>query len=272
MAAERLARAGIEAPRREARLLAAHALGVSATALLDARQEIDPTLLDAAIARRAAREPLAFITGRRGFWTLDLAVSPDTLVPRADSEALIEAALAAFPDRSAVCRILDLGTGTGCLLLAALAEFPLAFGVGVDLSPAAAALASRNSVACGQLARGAFLAGDWAASLVGRFDLILCNPPYIKSAAIAGLMPEVGGYEPRRALDGGAGGLDAYRRLMPALPPLLSPAGVAIFEVGEGQESDVVRLAAQAGLTHVTSRADLGGIARALVIGRGIRP
>ena len=271
-AAACLADAGVDTPRREARLLAAHALGVPASALLDPGQSIDTAAFDALVARRAAREPLAFITGRRGFWTLDLAVSPATLVPRADSESLIEAALAALPDKSAVRMILDLGTGTGCLLLAAMAEFPEAFGVGVDLSPAAAALAARNASACGQSTRTAFLAGDWAAPLAGRFDLILCNPPYIETQAIAGLMPEVARHEPASALDGGPDGLQAYKQLMQALPALLTPAGAAVLELGEGQADAVTRLAAQAGLSSAVTHADLNGIARALVLRAAIHP
>ena len=177
-----LAAAGVDQPRREARLLAAHLLGAARAALLDRASRIDGPAYAALVARRAAREPLAFITGRRGFWTLDLEVSPDTLVPRPDSETLVQAALAHAPGAR---RVLDLGTGTGCLLLAVLAECPAAFGVGVDLSPAACRLAARNAAANGLADRCAFVAGDWAAALHGRFDVVLCNPPYIESAALA---------------------------------------------------------------------------------------
>ena len=266
-AAATLAAAGIEQPRREARLLAAHLLGMTAGTLPDPAGTVDAVAFAALVSRRAAREPLAFITGRRGFWTLDLAVSPDTLVPRPDSETLIEAALAALPSRAAVADILDLGTGTGCLLLAALSEFPAAFGVGADLSPAAARLAAGNARSSGFAGRAAFLAGDWAAALRGRFDLILCNPPYIESAAIAGLMPEVGRHEPARALDGGQAGLDAYARIMPTLPALLKRGGIAVFELGAGQLQAVSGLARQAGLTHIAVQDDLGGVPRALVLG-----
>ncbi len=260
--------AGLDNPRREARLLLAHATGLDPAALLrDRDRVVDAPGFDALVARRAAREPLALITGHQGFWTLDLAVSADTLIPRADSETLIEAALAAFPDRSAVRRVLDLGTGTGCLLLAALTEFPGAWGVGVDLSPAAAALARRNAQATGLAARCAVLAGDWASALGGaRFDLVLSNPPYIAAAEIAGLMPEVARHEPRRALDGGADGLDAYRRILGALPDLLAPGGIAILELGAGQEADVAALAQAAGLAPEPARPDLGGVARALPV------
>ena len=264
----RLAQAGVDEPRREARLLAAHLLGVTPATLLAAGTTLDAAAFEALVARRASREPLAFITGRQGFWTLTLDVSPDTLIPRADSEALIEAALAALPDRRLVRRVLDLGTGTGCLLLAALSEYPDAFGVGVDLSPEAAGLARRNAAAAGLSSRVAFLAGNWAAALSAGFDLILANPPYVDSSTIAGLMPEVGRHEPRRALDGGADGLQAYAALMPGLALRLATDGVGVLELGAGQEQAVAGLAAQSGLHHVATRTDLAGIPRALVVRR----
>jgi len=245
--------AGIEQPRREARWLLEHAAG-------------DTESFRALVARRAAREPLAYLLGQQEFWTMDLAVSPATLIPRADSETLIAAALAAYPDRAAVRRILDLGTGTGCLLLAALMEFPAAFGVGVDLVPAAAALAARNAAANGLAGRSAFLCANWAGPLTGRFELVLCNPPYIESAAIAGLMPEVGRYEPCRALDGGVDGLAAYRAVLAALPALLAPGGVAVLELGAGQAASVAALARGAGFCDPALRHDLAGIARAAVL------
>jgi release factor glutamine methyltransferase len=218
---------------------------------------------------RAAREPLAQITGHREFWSLDFAVTADTLVPRPDTETLIEAALAAFPARAAVRRVLDLGTGTGCLLLAALHEFPDAFGVGVDRVPAAAALAARNAAALGMADRAALLCADWASALAGRFDLVLCNPPYIPAAEIAGLMADVALYEPASALAGGADGLDAYRAVLPVLPGLLEPGGVAVLEIGQGQAGAVTALAARNRLAEGLAsgpRADLAGIARALVL------
>ncbi len=262
-----LAAAGVASARLEARLLLAHALGAEpASLLLAATTVLDAPALPALLARRAAREPLALILGRREFWSLDLAVSPATLIPRPDTETLIEAALAARPDRGAVRRILDLGTGTGCLLLAALGEFPAAWGLGVDVAPAAATLASGNAARLGLAARAAFLCADWAAPIAGRFDLILANPPYIESAAIAGLMPEVARYEPRRALDGGADGLDAYRCIIAALPRLLAPDGVAVLELGAGQADAVAGLARRAGLVPLAPRADLAGIARALIL------
>jgi release factor glutamine methyltransferase len=266
-AARVLEAAGVDEPRREARLLAAHAMATSPARLLDPATPIAAAAFAALLARRAAHEPMAYITGHRGFWTLDLATTPDTLIPRPDSETLIEAAITALPDRSRVGRVLDLGTGTGCLLLACLCEFRHAFGIGIDLSPAAAALAQSNAARNGLQGRAAFLAGDWAACVQGGFDLVLCNPPYIESGAIAGLMPEVAGHEPARALDGGPDGLAAYARVTASLPGLLAPEGVAILELGAGQEHAVVALATQASLIHITTRPDLAGIGRALVLG-----
>ena len=262
--------AAIESPRLEARLLLAHALCTTQEALLrEPRAEVPEAAaarFRAALAARLDATPVAHILGHQGFWTLDLAVSPATLIPRADSEALVEAALEAFPDPAAQLRVLDLGTGTGCLLLAVLAERPRAFGVGVDLVPAAAALAAANAARNGLGDRAAFLAGDWAGALAGRFDLVLSNPPYIESDAIPGLMPEVARHEPASALDGGADGLDAYRRLAALLPGLLAPGGAAVLELGFGQRQPVEGLARAAGLAPVGCRQDLGGVERALVL------
>ena len=236
-----------------------------ATMLREPARPVDPAPLRAAVARRAAREPIAFIIGWQEFWGLRFAVSPATLIPRADSETLIEAAMsAAQPFR----RILDLGTGTGCLLLATLSEFGDAWGVGIDRNPAAAALARHNAAALGLAGRCAMLAGDWAAALEGRFDLLLSNPPYIETEAIAGLMPEVAGWEPAGALDGGADGLAAYRAVVAAATRLLAPGGLAILELGIGQEAAVRGLAQAAGLRHRDTRRDLAGIERALVLAR----
>jgi len=259
-----LALGAVENPRREARLLA----GVDRTALLrEPGMMIDAEVLAPLLARRVAREPLALILGRQDFWTGRYATSPATLVPRADSESLIEAALAAFPRRD-VERVLDLGTGTGCLLLAALGEFPQAFGVGVDRVAAATRLAADNARTNELADRAAFLCGDWGAALAGRFDLILCNPPYVRHGDMAALMPEVALYEPASALDGGMDGLAAYRRVVAALPSLLKAQGVAIVELGAGQAEAVLALAAAEGLVSLGVRDDLGGIPRALTLRR----
>lgn len=259
--------AAIENPRMEARWLLGHAMGVTAETLLrDPRAAVPPAAAQAftvMLARRARREPMAYITGSAGFWGLEFQVSPATLIPRADTEALVEAALELAPQAR---RVLDLGTGTGCLLLAVLSELPAASGIGVDLNPEAAALASRNAQALGLPAL--FLAGDWADALNASFDLILSNPPYIEAAAIPALMPEVAGHEPPAALDGGVDGLDAYRRITAALPRLLAPGGLAVLELGQGQAPAVAQLARNAGLTWLEARPDLNAIPRAGLIRR----
>jgi len=263
LAAAALDAAGIEDAALEARLLLAHALGVSRETLLDRNRLIDTEGFGTLLARRLTREPLAYITGERGFWSFDLAVSPATLIPRPDSETLITAAQAHGRE---VRRILDLGTGTGCLLLAALAVFPGSTGVGIDVSPDAARLAADNAARTGLADRADFLAGDWDSAIDARFDLVLSNPPYIPHADIASLMPEVARHEPATALDGGADGLEAYRRILPRLPCLLTPGGIAVLELGQGQDVTVPALATTLGLRVIALHADLGGIPRALVL------
>jgi release factor glutamine methyltransferase len=233
--------------------------------LRDASVPIEEAAFEALVARRMAREPLALILGRREFWSLDFAVSSATLIPRPDSETLIEAALAAFADRAPPRRVLDLGTGSGCLLLAALSEFRGAIGIGVDRSASAAALAARNAASLGMADRAAFACCDWASALDGRFDLVVCNPPYIASPELGDLMPEVARYEPLSALDGGPDGLSAYRHLVPELHRLLSPDGFAVLELGAGQAEAVAGLARDAGFS-ATTRQDLSGIVRVLVL------
>jgi release factor glutamine methyltransferase len=253
-------------PRLEARLLLAHALGLTRNDLIrDPRRPIDPAAFEGLLVRRAAREPLALITGHREFWSMEFRVSRATLIPRPDSETLIEAALAAFAGRSPPRKILDLGTGTGCLLLALLHEFPAAFGIGLDLSTDAAALAKANAAHLGLTNRSAFVAGDWTNSIAGRFDLIISNPPYIPAPDLASLMAEVVDYEPRRALDGGQDGYDAYRTILPRLKHNLEPDGVAILELGIGQATCVAYLAREADL-DMSLRVDLAKIPRAMVL------
>jgi len=258
--AEWFAQAGIENPRREARILLAAAHGTDAAGLM-ARDMVDPASYEKLMGRRIAREPLAYITGHKEFWGLRFAVSPATLIPRPDSETLIEAALT-LP----VCEsVLDLGTGTGCLMLAILHERPNAWGIGVDISPAAAALARQNARALGLEERSVFYAGFWAEALEHKFDLILSNPPYIPAADIAGLMPEVAKYEPASALAGGPDGLAAYHDIIAALPRLLAENGAAVLELGAGQAPYVMQIAADAGFLSQT-RQDLSGVERALIL------
>ena len=255
-------------PRLEARLLLAHALGLTQNDLIrDPARPIDLTRFHSLLARRAANEPIALILGQREFWSLPFQVSPDTLIPRPDSETLIEAAIAAFANRAPPATILDLGTGTGCLLLALLRQFPTAWGIGVDLSPPAAALAQRNAAQLGLTERSGFIAADWTNSTSAQFDLIISNPPYVPAAEIETLMADVARYEPRRALDGGADGCDAYRAILPRLRRHLAPEGVAILELGRGQANYTSALAREAGFNG-SLRLDLARIPRAIVLHR----
>ncbi|MGE0715254.1 MAG: peptide chain release factor N(5)-glutamine methyltransferase [Alphaproteobacteria bacterium] len=269
-AAARLAAAGVEAPRREARLLLAHALGREPAAVLFPRDvEIDDATaarLAVAAGRRAAGEPLSRIVGMREFWSLPFRLGAATLDPRPDTETLVEAVLARLPDRGAPLRLLDLGTGSGCILAALLTELPRAWGLGIDRAAAAAGLARENARAIGLGARAAFAVGDWAAALDGRFDVVVSNPPYIATAEIGGLAPEVASHDPRAALDGGADGLDAYRAIVAALQRLLAPDAIAAFEIGWNQADDVAALLADAGCGIAERIGDLEGRARCLVI------
>jgi release factor glutamine methyltransferase len=247
--------------RLDAELLMAHALGIDRTALLLDPDRAVPTDFATLVARRRRQEPIAYITGMRGFWSIDLAVGPGALVPRADSETLILAARDQFAAR-APATILDLGTGPGTLLLAALDEWPGATGVGVDRSGDALAYARSNAATLGMTARARFVAGDWAADIAGRFDLILTNPPYI--ATDEALPPEVADHEPASALFAGADGLDDYRRIAPQLPGLLAPGGAAVIEIGHRQAAAVTALLDAVGLS-VSLHRDLGGRDRCLV-------
>jgi len=271
-AATRLAAAGIADPRREARLLVAVGLGWSAAEVFgrpDASIDRPARLrLEELLARRARREPISRIIGHREFWSLRFALSPETLDPRPDSETLIEAALAELTDRTRPYRVLDFGTGTGCLLLALLSELPNAEGLGVDCLSGAAETARRNAAALGLARRARFAVGDWGASIQGEWDVILANPPYIESAEVARLMPEVADYEPRAALDGGADGLDAYRALAPEVARLGSPGAIAVVEVGADQAVGVTAIMAEVGLALRAVRYDLSGVDRCLVLGQ----
>jgi release factor glutamine methyltransferase len=263
-ATKRLAAAGIDSARLDARVLLGHALGCSPSEVMLRLDEPAPAEFDALLARRAAREPVSRILGRREFWSLDFALTPDTLDPRPDSETLVAAARDAFaPERR--CRVLDLGTGSGCLLLAVLSDRPEWSGLGTDLSPGAIAAARANAESLGLAGRAAFRQGDWDEGIAELFDLVLSNPPYIPSADIAGLAPEVTRFDPRRALDGGSDGLDAYRRLAPIAARRLATNGRVLFEHGEGQGDAVAALMGEAGLEVLDRPRDLGGIARCLV-------
>ena len=234
-------------PRLDAELLMAHALGVSREAMLLGRMgDSAPAAFADLVERRARHEPVAYITGCRAFWTVELEVGPGVLVPRADSETLIEAAVAHFADTPGPRRVLDLGTGPGTLLLAALDQWPAATGVGVDASDAALAYVERNAAALGLAARASWRRGDWADGMKERFDLILANPPYIGEDEP--LPDEVRAHEPAEALFAGADGLDAYRALAPMLSPLLAPGGIACIEIGATQAGAVRALLEAQGL------------------------
>jgi len=266
-AAERLRAAGIDNPRLEARLLAAHAAGLSPTDVIGRRTApLAAQPFTDLVLRRAAHTPLAYLTGTREFWSLPFRVSGATLIPRPESESVVAAALARFPDAPSQSeggrRVLDLGTGTGCLLLAVLSERPGTFGLGIDRVPAAAALAAANARDLGLGDRAAFLCGNWADAIVGRFGLVLANPPYIPTAELAALMPEVAVHEPSSALDGGPLGLDAYARILADLPRLLAPGGIAALELGPA--GPVAALARGAGFA-VEIRPDLAGTPRVAI-------
>jgi release factor glutamine methyltransferase len=291
-AIERLRAAGVDSPRADARILLAHALDVEPTAIFtlspfggegrvrgsSPAQDLDTPsprpsppegerevliFFESLLTRRIAREPVAYITGHKEFWSLDLEVGPGVLIPRPETETLIEQMLAHFPNRAAPLEVLDLGTGSGCLLIAALSGYRNATGTGVDSSDLALAWAIRNVAKHGLESRSR-LAGVDFREIGGLYDVILSNPPYIQTADIALLEPEVRLYEPHAALDGGADGLAAYRALGPELRRLLKPGGLAFLEIGAGQ-SDAV--GALLGLETLGIVADLAGIPR-VVIGR----
>jgi len=252
-------------PRLDAELLMAHALAIPREMLLLSRLDAAvPDTFAPLLARRLAQEPIAYITGTRAFWTIELAVGPGVLVPRADSETLLDAAVAHFA-KSPPARILDLGTGPGTLLLAALAEWPGATGLGVDQSNVALDYARRNAVTLDLADRATFALGNWADNVTGRFDLILANPPYIGTTEV--LPREVAEHEPGAALFAGADGLDDYRAIVPQLAAVLGDGGAAILEIGATQSEPVTDLLVEHGFT-VTLRKDLGGNPRALVATR----
>jgi release factor glutamine methyltransferase len=254
--------------RREARLVVAVALGLDpATAVGWPERELDDAARVRAaefVRRRADGEPLSRLRGAREFWSRDFALSPETLDPRPESETIVAAALEAVPDRMASLRLLDLGTGSGCLLLALLSELPNAWGVGLDRAPGAAATARENAASLGLGARASFLVGDWGAALDGKFDLVVSNPPYIPTGDIAALPAEVR-HDPWRALDGGADGLDAFRALAPDVARLLR--GTAVIELGAGQASPAAVIMRAEGLDIRGTRPDLAGIDRCLILG-----
>lgn len=270
--ADRFARAGIAPARLEARLLLQYALGLDETGLLrEARCRLDKAQIatvEALVARRMEREPLAQILGSRDFWRDRFFVSRDVLTPRPDSETLIEAMLAHRHERDRAYRVLDAGTGSGCLLLSLLREYPRATGLGIDRSEAALHIARRNAHALGLDTRADFLCADWMQTLQNTYDMIISNPPYITVSQMAALEPEVRDYEPHMALSGGDDGLYCYRRILAEASHNLTREGLMVLELGDGQAEAVGLLAKQAGFQLVECRPDLAGIARAIVLER----
>lgn len=268
----RLEAAGVDSPVFDARLLLEAGAGVSRLDIVtDPRRELTAEQVanvQALADRRVAREPVARITGTRHFWKQELRVSPDVLIPRPETEHVVEAALERLPFAEPA-RVLDLGIGSGAILFAILSERPLATGVGADLSADAIEVAMANAAQLGLGERVSFVQSDWDARVDGRFDMIVSNPPYIATADIDGLAPEVARFEPRLALDGGTDGLDAYRAIIPSLANLLRPGGAFALEIGRGQEQAVAQLAELSGLADIAYRNDLAGIARVVT---GVRP
>jgi len=258
-----LARAGVDNPRADARLLLAHVLGISRDQTLTATPTREQTAQFAAlVARRAQREPFAYLTGHKEFWSLDFKVGPGVLIPRPDTETLVEEALRIVPDRDAALRIADLGAGSGAILIAALKEFPNASGIGFESSPAAFDYAAANAARLIG-ARAEIRKAGWE-NAEGPFDLVFSNPPYIPSGDIESLEPEVARNEPRAALDGGPDGLDAYRALAGLLPGLLRRSGHALLEIGLGQESAVAPLFQDLELLRIAP--DLSGVPRCVIL------
>jgi len=267
-AAMRLAEAEIDSPRLDARLLLAHALGVPANvplATMSIREE-QFRAFDAFITRRSAREPLAYITGIKEFFSLDFEVGPGVLIPRPETETLVEEALRGFPDREAALEVLDLGTGSGCLIVAFLVQYHRAQGIGVDVSAEALVWATRNVARHGLARRCTLERGDWNAG--GAFDVAFTNPPYLTEDEFARAPPEIGRYEPKSAFIAGKDGLASYKALIPKVAGALKPGGLAFIEIGAGQIDAVARIIEESGLELRRVAPDLAGISRCLIAGR----
>jgi release factor glutamine methyltransferase len=268
--AQALRQHGLDSADLDARLLVGHALSLDHAALArESGRALTAAEADAIAvlaARRLAREPVARIIGQKEFWELPLNLNSETLVPRPETETVVEAALEALgPERRArSLRVADLGTGAGPLLLALLSECPAATGVGTDTSRAALACARENARALGLAGRAAFVVTDYGSALAGPFDLVVSNPPYVRHDDIANLQPEVRDFDPARALDGGSDGLDGYRVIGADARRLLAPEGVLVVELGAGQLTAVASLFATAGLAVAPPRHDLSGVPRAL--------
>lgn len=262
-AIDRLRQAEIDNPQLDARLLVGHALGLDRTQLLSQSERVltheEIAAIDVFLARRSTHESVARIIGKREFWGLDFGMNEATLEPRPDSETLVEAVVGLCQKKE---RILDLGTGTGCLLLSLLHDIPDATGLGIDINPRAVEQAAKNAVALNLHTRAEFRIGNWLNNVVGTFDIIVSNPPYIRADEIPSLMREVRGFDPMLALDGGEDGLTPYRLLIPQLKNFLSPQGLIALEFGQGQAPQVAAFLEENGFTKSVTHNDLGGITR----------
>jgi release factor glutamine methyltransferase len=267
-----LGAAGLAKPAFEARALLSGVLGLGREEILaHPHRPVDAVSrarFADALGRRAGCEPLARITGQREFWSLPIGLGTETLIPRPDSETVVEATLLLVADRDEELSVLDLGTGSGCLLFALLAELPRARGLGIDRAEGALAVARANGRRLGLSARAEFRVGDWAEGLAGPFDIIVSNPPYVAAGDWAALPPEVRDFEPELALNGGRDGLGAYRALIPGIAPLIAPDGFGVVELGAGQHDQVAEICRNSGLFTGPARQDLGGHQRALPLAR----
>jgi release factor glutamine methyltransferase len=268
MAERRLATADVDSPGLDARLLIGHALNLDRAEMLSqSERELtinEITIIDQLIVRRCTHEPVARIFGQREFWSLNFGLNEATLDPRPDSETLVEVAVRYLRDMPSP-RILDIGTGSGCLLLAILNEVRKATGLGIDIAPRAIDQAQINATKLWLADRVRFQVGNWLDHITEKFDAIISNPPYIPSGDIASLMPEVRDFDPRRALDGGEDGLDIYRLLLPLCAGLIKPTGFALFEIGQGQAEDVSTIFRDCGFKGLMRYQDLNGIERCIM-------
>lgn len=268
-AAATLKVSGVETPRLDARCLLGHVLNKDPATLPGCRDDVlSPgsfRRFSELLSRRLDREPVSRILGAREFWSLSFALEDSVLDPRPDSETLVEAVLSTIGDRTAPLRMLDLGTGSGCLLAALLSELPQAIGVGVDIDPAALRVARGNLARNGLVHRAQFVCGNWGRALEGGFDIIVVNPPYIPSGEIGSLAPEVINHDPHGALFAGLDGLDAYRNFLPELHALLAAPGMVALEIGYGQSAAVTSLLSYSGFTSIECRKDLAGVSRCLL-------